>query len=46
VEVQAAQVSQLQAQRNLEAALIQAQLAALALQNALGADLTAALGGK
>jgi outer membrane protein TolC len=46
VEVQAAQVSQLQAQRNLEAALIQAQLAALALQNALGADFTATLGGR
>lgn len=46
VEVQAAQVSQLQAQRNLEAARIQAQLAALALQNALGADFTIALGGK
>lgn len=46
VDVQAAQVSQLQAQVNLEAALIQARLAALALQNALGADFTAALGGK
>ncbi|GIW29259.1 MAG: transporter [Meiothermus sp.] len=46
VEVQAAQVSQLQAQRNLEAALIQAQLAALALQNALGTDFTATLGGR
>ncbi len=46
VEVQAAQVGQLQAQRNLEAALIQAQLAALALQNALGVDFTTALGGR
>ncbi len=45
VDVQAAQLGQLQAQRNLEAALIQAQLAALALQNALGTDLTTALGG-
>ncbi|MCS7069277.1 MAG: TolC family protein [Meiothermus sp.] len=45
VDVQAAQLNQLQAQRNLEAALIQAQLAALALQNALGQDLTATLGG-
>ncbi|WP_027882451.1 TolC family protein [Meiothermus rufus] len=45
LEVQAAQLAQLQAQRNLEAALIQAQLAALALQNALGTDLTASLGG-
>jgi outer membrane protein TolC len=45
VEVQAAQLNQLQAQRNLEAALAQAQLAALALQNALGQDLTATLGG-
>ena len=45
VDVQAAQLNQLQAQRNLEAALIQAQLAALALQNALGTDLTASLGG-
>nr|WP_243455044.1 TolC family protein [Meiothermus sp. CFH 77666] len=45
VDVQAAQLGQLQAQRNLEAALTQAQLAALALQNALGQDLTATLGG-
>lgn len=45
VDVQAAQLSQLQAQRNLEAALTQAQLATLALQNALGQDLTATLGG-
>lgn len=45
VDVQAAQVSQLQAQRNLESALAQAQLAALALQNALGTDLTTGLGG-
>ncbi len=45
LDVQAAQLNQLQAQRNLEAALIQAQLAALALQNALGTDLTASLGG-
>lgn len=45
LEVQAAQLGQLQAQRNLEATLIQAQLAALALQNALGTDFTTALGG-
>jgi len=45
VDVQVAQLNQLQAQRNLEAALIQAQLAALALQNTLGTDLTASLGG-
>jgi outer membrane protein TolC len=45
LDVQAAQVNELQAQRNLEAALIQAQLAVLALQNALGTDLTASLGG-
>lgn len=45
VDVQVAQLNQLQAQRNLEAALTQAQLAALALQNALGQDLTATLGG-
>jgi len=45
LDVQVAQLNQLQAQRNLEAALIQAQLAALALQNTLGTDLTASLGG-
>lgn len=45
VDVHAAQVSQLQAQRNLESAQAQAQLAALALQNALGTDLTTGLGG-
>ena len=45
LDVQSAQLGLLQAQRNLEAALIQAQLAALALQNALGTDLTASLGG-
>ncbi|GEM83503.1 TolC family protein [Meiothermus hypogaeus] len=45
VDVQATQLNLLQAQRNLEAALTQAQLAALALQNALGQDLTTTLGG-
>jgi len=45
LDVQSAQLGLFQAQRNLEAALIQAQLAALALQNALGTNLTASLGG-
>ncbi|PZA08506.1 MULTISPECIES: TolC family protein [unclassified Meiothermus] len=40
LDLQAAQVNQQQASRNLEAATAQAQLAALALQNALGTDLT------
>lgn len=40
LDVQSAEVNQQQASRNLETATAQAQLAALALQNALGADLT------
>ncbi|MBI5811465.1 MAG: TolC family protein [Meiothermus silvanus] len=40
LDVQSAQLNQQQALRNLESALAQAQLAALTLQNALGADLT------
>ncbi|HEU4742318.1 MAG TPA: TolC family protein [Meiothermus sp.] len=40
LDVQSAQVNQQQASRNLESATVQAQLAALALQNALGTDLT------
>ncbi|WP_233498301.1 TolC family protein [Meiothermus sp. QL-1] len=45
LDVQAAQLAVLQAQRNLEGAVTQAHLAALALQNALGLDLTESIGG-
>lgn len=40
LDVQSAQVNQQQAQANLETALAQAQIAALALQNAIGVNLT------
>lgn len=40
LDVQSAEVNQQQASRNLETAMAQAQIAFLALQNALGADLT------